>query len=156
MRLDKKQNRLRRSRKPRAKIRELGVNRLCIHRTPRHIYAQIISSDGSSVLVSASVFGSAGLQSVEICFYESIGSENIKNKLLSFFLVSASTLEKEVRETTKLTGNKAAAAIIGSRIAEKAKQAGIKLEVAFDRSGFSYHGRIKELADAARTSGLKF
>jgi len=120
MRLDKKQNRLRRSRKPRAKIRELGVNRLCIHRTPRHIYAQIISSDGSSVLVSAS------------------------------------TLEKEVRKTTKLTGNKAAAAIIGSRIAKKAKQAGIKLEVAFDRSGFSYHGRIKELADAARTSGLKF
>ena len=96
MRLDKKQNRLRRSRKPRAKMRELRINRLCVHRTPRHIYAQIISSDGCSVLVSAS------------------------------------TVEKEVRKATKLTGNKAAAAIIGSRIAKKAKQAGIKLTVLYE------------------------
>ena len=116
----KRLQRKRRAKKTRSKISLIGRKRLTVFRSNHHIYAQIISSDGSSVLVSAS------------------------------------TLEKEVRETTKLTGNKAAAAIIGSRIAKKAKQAGIKLEVAFDRSGFSYHGRIKELADAARTSGLKF
>lgn len=70
-------------------------------------------------------------------------------------LVSASTLEKEVRAETANGGNVKAAAAIGKRIAEKAKQAGIE-RVAFDRSGFRYHGRIKALADAAREHGLKF
>ena len=119
MKLDKKQNRLRRARKGRAKIRELEVKRLSIHRTPRHIYAQVIGADGGTVLASAS------------------------------------TLEAEVRKGMKNGGNVEAAAIVGARIAEKAKAAGIDT-VAFDRSGFRYHGRVKALADAAREAGLKF
>jgi large subunit ribosomal protein L18 len=119
MKLDKKQNRLRRARKSRAKIAELAMNRLSVHRTACHIYAQIIAPDGGTVLASAS------------------------------------TLEKEVRKGMKSSGNVAAAAIVGARIAEKAKSAGIDT-VAFDRSGFRYHGRVKALADAAREAGLKF
>ena len=119
MKLDKKQNRLRRARKARAKIRELAVNRLSVHRTPQHIYAQIIGPDGGTVLAAAS------------------------------------TVEKDVRKSTKSTGNIEAAAIVGARIAEKAKAAGIDT-VAFDRAGFRYHGRVKALADAAREAGLKF
>jgi len=119
MKLDKKQNRLRRARKGRAKIRELEVNRLSVHRTPQHIYAQILGAQGGTVLASAS------------------------------------TLETEVRKGVKNGGNVEAAAIVGARIAEKAKAAGIDT-VAFDRSGFRYHGRVKALADAAREAGLKF
>jgi large subunit ribosomal protein L18 len=70
-------------------------------------------------------------------------------------LASASTVEKEVRAQIPNGGNKAAAAAVGKRIAEKAKRLGIA-EVAFDRSGFRYHGRVKALADAAREAGLKF
>jgi large subunit ribosomal protein L18 len=119
MKLNKKQNRLRRARKARAKISELAVNRLSVHRTPRHIYAQVIGPDGGTVLVTAS------------------------------------TLEAEVRKGVKSGGNVEAASIVGARIAEKAKAAGIDT-VAFDRSGFRYHGRVKALADAAREAGLKF
>ena len=119
MKLSKKENRLRRARKVRAKISELQAHRLSIHRTPRHIYAQIIGADGGTVLASAS------------------------------------TLESEVRKGVKNGGNVEAAAIVGARIAEKAKTAGI-VTVAFDRSGFRYHGRVKALADAAREAGLKF
>ena len=119
MKLDKKQNRIRRARKGRAKIRELEVSRLSVHRTPRHIYAQVIASDSGTVLASAS------------------------------------TLEAEVRKGVKFGGNVEAAAIVGTRIAEKAKAAGVDT-VAFDRSGFRYHGRVKALADAAREAGLKF
>ncbi|MBT8091615.1 MAG: 50S ribosomal protein L18 [Gammaproteobacteria bacterium] len=115
--MDKKQNRLRRARKARAKIRELEMNRLTIHRTPRHIYAQVIGGDQ--------------------------------------VIASASTLEAEVRKGVKNGGNVEAAAIVGARIAEKAKAAGVD-SVAFDRSGFRYHGRVKALADAAREAGLKF
>jgi large subunit ribosomal protein L18 len=119
MKLDKKQNRIRRARKVRAKISELEVNRLTVHRTPRHIYAQVIGPDGGTVLASAS------------------------------------TLEVEVRKGVKSGGNVEAASIVGARIAEKAKAAGVDT-VAFDRSGFRYHGRVKALADAAREAGLKF
>ena len=70
-------------------------------------------------------------------------------------LASASTLEADVRKDVKNGGNKAAAAVVGKRIAEKAKALGIET-VAFDRSGFRYHGRVKALADAAREAGLKF
>ena len=119
MKLDKKQNRLRRARKSRAKIRQLEVSRLTIHRTPRHIYAQILAPEGGKVLAAAS------------------------------------TLEAEVRKGVKNGGNVEAAAIVGARIAEKAKAAGVD-SVAFDRSGFRYHGRVKALADAAREAGLKF
>ena len=119
MKLDKKENRQRRARKARAKISELGVNRLSVHRTPRHIYAQVIAPDGGTVVASAS------------------------------------TLEQEVRKGVKSGGNIEAAAIVGARIAEKSKAAGIDT-VAFDRSGFRYHGRVTALADAAREAGLKF
>jgi len=70
-------------------------------------------------------------------------------------IASASTVEAEVRKTIKSGGNVEAAAVIGKRIAEKAKAAGITT-VAFDRSGYKYHGRIKALADAARENGLSF
>jgi len=119
MKLDKKQSRLRRARRGRAKIRELEATRLSIHRTPRHIYAQVIAPEGDKVVAAAS------------------------------------TVEAEVRKGIKNGGNVEAAAIVGARIAEKAKAAGIDT-VAFDRSGFRYHGRVKALADAAREAGLKF
>ena len=70
-------------------------------------------------------------------------------------IASASTLEKEVRAKHPKGTDKAAAALVGARIAEKAKAKGVT-EVAFDRAGFSYHGRVKALADAAREGGLKF
>jgi large subunit ribosomal protein L18 len=119
MKLDKKQNRLRRARRGRAKIREVEAVRLSVHRTPRHIYAQVIGTADNQVLASAS------------------------------------TLEAEVRKGIKFGGNVEAAAIVGARIAQKAKAAGIDT-VAFDRSGFRYHGRVKALAEAAREAGLKF
>jgi large subunit ribosomal protein L18 len=112
-------NRLRRARKTRAKIAELKVTRLCVHRTNTHIYAQIIADSGDKVIVSAS------------------------------------TVEAEVRASVKNGGNVDAAIAIGKRIAEKAKEAGVTT-VAFDRSGYKYHGRIKALADAARENGLSF
>ncbi|QEL57586.1 50S ribosomal protein L18 [Chromobacterium paludis] len=117
--MDKKQARLRRARKTRARIAELKMVRLSVHRTNSHIYAQIIDETGSKVLASAS------------------------------------SLEAEVRAEVANGGNVAAAAVIGKRIAEKAKAAGI-VNVAFDRSGFKYHGRMKALADAAREHGLVF
>jgi len=120
--MDKKESRLRRGRQTRIKIAQLGVNRLSVHRTNLHIYANLISPDAK-------------------------------------VLVSASTLEADVRAElagkTGAGGNIAAAALVGKRVAEKALQAGIT-EVAFDRSGFRYHGRVKALADAAREAGLKF
>ena len=112
-------NRLRRARKTRAKIAELKVTRLSVHRTNTHIYAQIIAETGDIVLASAS------------------------------------TVEADVRKKVKNGGNVEAAAAIGKLIAEKAKKAGITT-VAFDRSGYKYHGRIKALADAAREHGLSF
>ncbi|MGD8933372.1 MAG: 50S ribosomal protein L18 [Gammaproteobacteria bacterium] len=114
----KKDSRIRRAKRSRAKIRELGAHRLSVHRTPRHIYAQVIDPTGSKVVASAS------------------------------------TVQKDVRDGLKSTGNAEAAAAVGKAIAEKTKSAGID-QVAFDRSGFKYHGRIKALADAARENGLK-
>jgi len=70
-------------------------------------------------------------------------------------LAAVSTLDKAVREEIKNGGNIAAASLIGKKIAEKAKAAGVET-VAFDRSGFKYHGRVKALAEAAREGGLKF
>ncbi len=110
---------MRRARKARAKIRELGMHRLCVHRTPRHIYAQVLAPDGSRVLATAS------------------------------------TLQADIRGAVKSTGNIEAAAAVGRAVAEKAKAAGVT-RVAFDRSGFKYHGRVKALADAAREAGLEF
>jgi large subunit ribosomal protein L18 len=113
----KKVARLRRAKRARAKISELRVDRLTVYRSPRHIYAQVISASGDQVLASAS------------------------------------TVEKDLREGA--TGNVDAASKIGTLIAERAKAAGVE-KVAFDRSGYAYHGRVKALADAAREGGLDF
>lgn len=115
----KKIDRLRRAKRTRMKIREISSVRLCVHRTPKHIYAQVISSDGAKVFVSAS------------------------------------TLDTQIKKKAKSTGNVEAAKLVGTLVAKRAKEAGIEM-VAFDRSGFSYHGRIKALADAAREGGLQF
>lgn len=113
----KKTARLRRAKRARAKISELRMNRLCVYRSPKHIYAQIISPTGDQVLASAS------------------------------------TVEKDARSGA--SGNVDAATKVGALIAERAKAAGVET-VAFDRSGYAYHGRIKALADAAREGGLQF
>ena len=70
-------------------------------------------------------------------------------------LAEASSLEPEVRKSIANGGNKKAAALVGKRIADKAINCGIT-KIAFDRSGYKYHGRVRALADAARESGLKF
>jgi len=115
----KKAARLRRARKARDHIRRLGRPRLTVHRSGRHIYAQVISAEGGTVLAAAS------------------------------------TLQKDLAANLKSKSNKDAAAAVGKAVAEKAVAAGVK-DVAFDRSGFRYHGRIKVLADAAREVGLNF
>jgi large subunit ribosomal protein L18 len=115
----KKEKRQRRAVKTRAHIRTRGAARLTIHRTPKHIYAQLTDSSGAKVIASAS------------------------------------TVQKSVREGLKSTGNVEAARAVGRAIGEKAKAAGVTT-VAFDRSGFQYHGRVKALAEAAREAGLTF
>ena len=119
MNITKKERRQRRATKTRAKIRELGVARLTVHRTPRHMYAQLFDASGATVLASAS------------------------------------TVQDAVSKDLKGTGNVDAAKAVGRAIAERAKAAGVT-RVAFDRSGFQYHGRVKALADAAREAGLEF
>lgn len=120
--ITKKEQRLRRSRQTRVRIAQQRVARLTVFRSNLHIYASIVSDDGTQILASAS------------------------------------TAEKEVREQLGAAGkggNASAATIIGKRIAEKAKAAGVE-KVAFDRAGFAYHGRVKALAEAAREAGLQF
>jgi large subunit ribosomal protein L18 len=119
MHITKKERRQRRALQTRARIRELKVERLTIHRTPRHIYAQLFDGKGQKVLASAS------------------------------------TVQKELTQGLKFTGNIEAARAVGRAIAERAKAAGIT-RVAFDRAGFQYHGRVKALAEAAREAGLEF
>ncbi len=117
--MGKKIDRLRRAKKTRARIKKLGTNRLCVHKTPRHVYAQVISSDNLNVLVSAS------------------------------------SLDKEIKSQIKYSGNVETAAIVGGFLAKRAKKVGVS-RVSFDRSGFKFHGRIKALADAARENGMEF
>jgi large subunit ribosomal protein L18 len=117
--MDKKTSRLRRAKRARAKISELGANRLVVFRTPRHIYAQLIAPTGSEVIAAAS------------------------------------TLEKDISSEVGQTGNVAAASAVGKAIAERAQAKGVE-SVAFDRSGYRYHGRVKALAEAAREAGLQF
>ncbi|WP_406665787.1 50S ribosomal protein L18 [Gallaecimonas sp. GXIMD1310] len=117
--MDKKASRLRRATRVRKQIKELGANRLVVHRTPRHIYAQLIAANGSEVIAAAS------------------------------------TVDKALAEQLKSTGNIEAAKVVGKAIAERALEKGVNT-VAFDRSGFKYHGRVAALADAAREAGLKF
>jgi large subunit ribosomal protein L18 len=115
--MEKKVSRQRRARRGRAKMQELKVMRLSVHRTPQHIYAQVF--DPKSNVVAA-----------------------------------ASTLQKDVAAGLKGTGNIEAAKAVGKAIAERAKAKGVT-RVAFDRSGFKYHGRVKALAEAAREAGLE-
>ena len=117
--MDKKASRIRRGKKTRCKIRSQGAMRLCVNRTPRHIYAQVIDDSSSNVVASVS------------------------------------SLNSDVRSNVKYTGNVEAAQMVGKLVAEKAKDKGIT-KVAFDRSGFKYHGRVQALADAAREAGLEF
>ena len=115
---DKKQSRLRRARKTRARIERLGATRLSVHRTARHIYAQVLDADAGRVIAATS------------------------------------TLDPKLRKELGNGGNIPAAEAVGKRIAELALKAGIE-QVAFDRSGFRFHGRVKALADAANEAGLK-
>ncbi|OGU19529.1 MAG: 50S ribosomal protein L18 [Hydrogenophilales bacterium RIFOXYD1_FULL_62_11] len=117
--MNTKQSRIRRSRKTRAKIAAVKAIRLSINRTNTHIYAQIISADGGTVMASVS------------------------------------SNDKDMRAQLPNGGNVDAAAAVGKRLAEKAKGLGIE-KVAFDRSGFQFHGRVKALAEAAREGGLVF
>ena len=119
MSLSKKDRRLRRAVKTRAHIRNLGLARLTVHRTPRHIYSQVTDAAVATVIASAS------------------------------------TLQETVRTGLKGTGNVEAAKVVGRAIAERTRAAGVT-QVAFDRAGFKYHGRVKALADAAREAGLEF
>jgi large subunit ribosomal protein L18 len=124
--LSKKEQRVRRSRQTRARIAVQRVARLTVYRSNLHIYASVISSEGDKVLATASTL--------------------------------EADVRKEVAGDSKVAGkggNVAAASIVGKRIAEKAKAAGIE-RVAFDRAGFAYHGRVKALAEAAREAGLQF
>ena len=117
--ITKKQRRLRRAVRTRAHIRDLGMARLTVHRTPKHIYAQVTDAAGARVIATAA------------------------------------TTQKDVRAGLKATGNVDAAKAVGRVIATRAKAAGVS-RVAFDRSGFQFHGRVKALADAAREAGLEF
>lgn len=117
--MDKRQKRLRRVRRIRAKIKELGIVRLCVHRSLNHIYTQLISATDAKVLAAAS------------------------------------TVEKEVRNQLQHCGNIQAATVVGKLIAERAKKVGVT-KVAFDRSGYKYHGCVCALAEAAREGGLEF
>jgi large subunit ribosomal protein L18 len=119
MSMNKTSRRLKRAMRTRAKIRDLGVHRLCVHRTSQHIYAQVTTPAGELVIASAS------------------------------------TVEKDLRDSIKHGGNVEAATTVGRLVAERAKAKGIE-KVAFDRSGYRYHGCVKALADAARASGLVF
>lgn len=119
MMMNKKLSRMRRARKARGKIKSLGIDRLSVHKSGRHIYAQIIRDSESKVLVAVN------------------------------------TLQQDIKKELSYTGNKAAAAVVGRVLAEKAKAGGIT-RVAFDRSGYLYHGRVKSLAEAARENGLEF
>lgn len=114
-----KDKRLKRSRKTRIKIMELGAIRLSVHRTNSHIYAQLIN----------------------------VGENRT--------IASASTLEPDIRMSITSGSNISAAVLVGKKIAEKGINCGIS-DIAFDRSGYKYHGRVKALADAARENGLKF
>lgn len=117
--INKRATRLRRAKATRCHIRKLEATRLCVYKTPRHMYAQITTPCGGKTLVCAS------------------------------------TLDGDLKKSLKYTGNVDAAKQVGKLLAERAIKAGIK-EVAFDRSGFVYHGRVKALADAAREAGLEF
>ena len=139
--MNKNESRLRRAKSTRAHIRKLAVARLSVHRTGQHLYAQVFDASGEKVVAAASTVQKSvaeGLKGTDFCTVD-----------------AAATVQKSVAEGLKGTKNLTAAAAVGKAVAERALAAGIE-SVAFDRSGFRYHGRIKALADAAREAGLKF
>ncbi len=93
--------------------------RLCVHRSSRHIRAQVVDDQSGRTIVSAS------------------------------------SLDKDVRSSLKGGGNVAASKVVGKAIAERARAKGVE-KVVFDRGGYQYHGRVQALAEAAREAGLKF
>ena len=113
----KKTKRTRRALKSRMRMRKQGIERLSVTRSGRHIYAQVISADGSKVLAQASTLD------------ETLRSEGACNIEL--------------------------ASKVGELVADRAKNIGV-MKVAFDRSGFKYHGKVKALAEAARANGMEF
>ncbi|MHC8441178.1 MAG: 50S ribosomal protein L18 [Candidatus Eutrophobiaceae bacterium] len=117
--MNRKQNRLRRAKKTRARILRKGVHRLCVYKTTKHIYAHVISPCGE------------------------------------FPLFGVSTQDSEIRKQISHGGNIEAAALVGKALAERAKEHSIT-RVAFDRSGFKYHGCVKALGEAARQQGMEF
>ncbi len=117
--MNKAESRLRRAKRTRALIKRLAVPRLTVHRTPRHIYAQVLSPSGAEVLVCAS------------------------------------SLDKTFTSKKSKVNGVEMATKVGKLIAKRAKESGIT-KLAFDRSGFKYHGRVKALAEAARSDGLEF
>lgn len=117
--LDKKASRIRRAGRTRHQIKRLAVNRLSVYRSSNHIYAQVFTPCGATVLAAAS------------------------------------TLDKDIQAEANHTGNAKAAALTGALLAKRCLEAGIK-KLAFDRSGYRYHGRVKALADAAREGGVEF
>lgn len=116
--MSNKISRLRRSLKTRLRIKELRKTRLQVHRTPQHIYAQVIDESGNVI-------------------------------------ASSSTLDKALQDKIQKLNKVEKANLVGKAVAEQAKAAGLT-SVAFDRSGFKYHGRVKALADGAREGGLEF
>lgn len=114
----KEKLRKRRAGRTTATIKRMRVDRICIHRTPQHIYAQVVSPEGVVV-------------------------------------AQASTLDKEIRGQLKKSGNVEAAKQVGSLLAQRAKAKKVT-NVAFDRRGFKYHGRVKALAEGARDGGMEF
>ena len=123
--VNKAARRKRRARRARMRIRELGQMRLTVHRTPRHIYAQVIARETRPA------------------------GDRVGDRVVA----QASTLDTALRGAPG--GNIVAASAVGQLIAERALAAGVPA-VAFDRSGYKYHGRVKALADAAREGGLRF
>ncbi len=119
MSINRLEQRTRRARRTRAVIARGTRARLTVHRSARHIYAQIFTPRGERVLVQAS------------------------------------TLDKELRGAVTGANKTAAASAVGQALAARALAQGITA-VAFDRSGFRYHGRVQALAEAARASGLQF
>lgn len=117
--MKKKISRMRRSANTKLKFKKMGIIKLVVHRTSKHMYAQIVNTNNGKILAYAS------------------------------------TVEKSIKNKIQYSGNKFAASIIGKIIAERAKNKKIE-NISFDRSGFKYHGRVKELANSARKFGLQF
>ncbi|AGX86330.1 50S ribosomal protein L18 [Candidatus Symbiobacter mobilis] len=149
MKDDQKNKRLQRAKQTRKRIAEQSVVRLCVHRSNCHIYASLISADGTKVLSSASTV------EPEVRKMLSDGIHSAHSSATDLIQEGAEATGNTTKTPKRPGGTVHGAKIVGTRIAERALQAGIN-KVAFDRSGYAYHGRVKELAEAARQAGLQF